>query len=413
MKKAVLAIAIEDRVDVWFQNADGEVFFKSDPEIPEGRNYLEEVHRLIREQFQSLLVSLKLDAASLFDSIASIVVSIPGVIEKDVLLQIPLWHSKSFDTACWKHNGELKTCFDFPNELADIVQSLIEKQGLRWNIHARKQFADRVLAVNDATAGAIFECDRRLDLGMGPQDARDFIYVKIHEGMNVGVVKSGSGGKIIVPATHPEAGHSYAEPHELDFHIFFQGICRFHRGCFEGMIAVHGIYKRAMSRKKASNPKHRAVLDSWKKKALALRRKKLRGHQLDDALLQAAFQSGPLTKDGTNYAVDLIAHYAAGLIYQLMIGPLAPKQVVIGGPSATEPVLIEIRKKVRREFAHGYPARPELSAQEIDNSIVRVGVAAEEVREIEVRGALAMANSEACESATVTDLADARKKQRR
>ena len=60
------------------------------------------------------------------------------------------------------------------------------------------------------------------------------VYYTIGTGIGAGIVQDGN---IISGISHPEAGHTHMQFHQLDIDNSFNGVCPFHKGCFEGMAA--------------------------------------------------------------------------------------------------------------------------------------------------------------------------------
>jgi predicted NBD/HSP70 family sugar kinase len=379
--EAVLAIAIEDRVDLWFRDLEGAAEpQKFSKEIAEDSYYCFEIYWLIDELFRELRKSLPGNALELFNGIASVVVSIPGVIEEHRrLLQIPLWHADPHDTVQW--NG--KPYFDFGDELSEIAKGMIDAEGNTWSEPDREKFRDRIFVINDAGACAAFEGSRRKD------EESDFVYLKAHVGINVGIPQRTYAGKQVNSKAHPEAGHGYPRLHGLDFDAGFEGVCPFHsdRGsCYEGMIAAHSFYKRIVE---TNSP----VFNSWKRRLDELEAQKLSGQELDNALLQYVLGGDGRSPAGQGEGVELVAHYIAQLTYQISL-LLAPKHIVIGGRMATTEVIDTVREMVV-VLAGGYPNRKELSETGIAQHIVPSRADKFQQDTIEVQGALAIALSRA------------------
>jgi hypothetical protein len=394
--KTSLAIAIEDRVDLWFRGDPNSPYIQAFApldisEAQDSDDYMAAVYLLIR-QLLHLLVNAqeKMTAKELFNSIASVVVSVPGVVDKNSrLLQVPVWHSKQYPTVRWVHKktpeepGVEKEFFDFPVELADLADILIKEQNTQWSIEEKERFSSIIYVVNDASACAAFEYSKHKD------QSSDFVYVKLHNGVNVGTVQPGYNGYATVRVNHPEAGHSFPIPFRLDHEAKYEGCCYYHKWCFEGMLAVHGFYKRAMESK--SSP----IFSSWGSaiEALSAAQETLKGQRLDNALLRFILSQKPENSEKYNEGVLLIAHYAAQLVYQLAIGPLSPGQIVIGGRMARPEVLSAIRENVKA-WCNNYPMRDSLN-KDIERYIVPSLASRNERHTIEVHGAMAIASGRA------------------
>lgn len=387
MEKLLLALAIEDRVDLlaWCDGEEWRFPPEGSPaaDIPEGGDYFAAVHGLITDLFKQLREKFhETEAGDLFNSVAALVVSTPGVVKDNrTLLQLPLWHSNWSWFVQWQlkneEDGKVKVedkkDFDFPTELAAIAAGIItgkkDKQGnsCTWRESERARFMASVFVVNDATAAGAFEFSLRMRQTERDRDAADFVYVKMHNGINVGVIARGFDGRPEIKVRHAEAGHGYVVPHPLDQAAQFghlppdeqeddggkklTGACPYHGHCLEGRIAVHSFWMRAQH---GGHP----VFKAWRKIADKLA-ETLTGQDLDNALVHAILGRGKKSAAGHGEGVDLLAYYAAQLVHQLAIGPLAPKQIVLGGRMA-KPKVIEAIQAYVAGFCNNYPARPEL-----------------------------------------------------
>ena len=385
MTKALLAIAIEDRVDLWFERGSENVKLPSN-DIPEGGNYFERFHRLIEEQFIELIRSSpNQDAGDLFNSIAATVVSVRGVVrDNKTLLQISLWYHECHTTARWNHNGVDKAFFDFPEELTAIAASLVSTYSDKpWRAAERQRFKETVFVVNDATAAAAFEYGRQFP------NPVDFIYLKLHNGVNCGVVERGQNGKFTIRSVHAEMGHLLPLTHKRDDDADFFGVCTAHKrhGCFEGMLSCNSFYHRAINSKDPN-------FASWKRHIDKLEAQGyVPGRELDKALIAHILGSKGKAPKGKG-GVELVADYAAQIVHQLAVGYFAPTQIIVGGRLAKPLVLDAIRAQVVWDV-NGYPNRQELTAGGINGFIVPSRAKPEEKRTIEVGGALTIARSRA------------------
>ncbi|CAB3802541.1 hypothetical protein LMG28614_05636 [Paraburkholderia ultramafica] len=376
---AVLAIAIEDRVDLWFHDLDGTKKPRDcSREIPEGEglDFCEEVHKLLSELVGMMCATLG-SAREVFDSLRAVVVSVPGVVDKNrVLRQIPVWHTGARYNVQW--NG--RPCFDFAEVLSGVAANLIASQGESWPEPNRLAFQKTVYCVNDSTACAAFEDTRRKD------DDPDFIYLKVHNGINVGIVQRSYDGRVVVSTKpHPEVGHAYPIRHDDDYDAGYKGICHFHDSCYEGMIAAAGLRERIVT---TESP----VFGAWKQRLDELETEGLHGQALDNALVHYILGHGKRPPAGHGEGVDLVAWYVAQLAFHLSL--LAPKHIVLGGRMATSAVITAVRQKLV-DFANGYPQRDELTPAGISRHIVASQARESDKDTIEVQGALAIAVSRA------------------
>ncbi|MFL9935419.1 ROK family protein [Paraburkholderia sp. RL18-103-BIB-C] len=367
MEEAVIAVAIEDRVDFMYRDLSGlGKPTKFSLTIPEDTDYCAEIHRLIDELFRKLVRSLAASPVALFNRIGSVVVSVPGVVKDHrSLLQIPLWNSTAAETPY----------FDFAEELCGIAQGLIKAEGKTWSAPDRAKFRGRVFVVNDATACAAFEDSRRKD------EKPDFIYLKVHNGINVGIVQDSYDGTAVSAKAHPEAGHGLALLHKLDYEAGFKGVCPFHDRCYEGMIAAHSLYARIVDTRSP-------VFNGWKRRLDELQAQELCGQALDNALLDYVLGEDGRPAAAGGDGVDLISHYVSQLAYHMSL--LAPKHIVIGGRMARSQVISAVRQKMVK-FANNYPQRDELTSTGVTRHVVAGHAAKSEKDTIEVQGALAIA----------------------
>lgn len=377
--KAVLAIAIEDRVDLWFRDLEG----KEKPhtisnEIPERREYCTEVHKLLTEMLRELCASIPGGADHVFTAAVSVVVSCPGVIKAHrTLMQLPTWNSDMAPDkrVHWTIAGRKKTNFDFPKVLAGIAAKLIRAEQKTWTPLAREAFESRVYVVNDATACAAFENFRRKD----PEP--DFIYIKAHNGINIGIIQPGHDGRTEPEDKwHPEAGHGFPRRQDYDFEAGFDGICPFHTWCYEGYLASHSFRERA----EHTSERFKA----WRAPLKRLRVRRLDGQKLDDAFLQYLLGDGKTPPGVQGEGVVIIAHYIGQLALQLSL--LAPKHIVIGGRMATPEVIDQVRKNILA-WVDGYPLRKTLTPGGIARHIVRSKARKSDRDTIDVQGALSIA----------------------
>ena len=131
----------------------------------------------------------------------------------------------------------------------------------------------------------------------------DVVYITVGTGIGGGVM---SGGKLLHGMLHPELGHMLMRPHPADS---FEGLCPFHKNCFEGM---------------ASGP---AIEARWGKKAKDL-------------------------ADSTE-VWNLEAYYIGQAIVNIIL-TLSPKRIILGGGVMHQTQLFaSIRNEVRAQL-NGY-----------------------------------------------------------
>jgi len=379
---ALLAIAIEDDVELYYESLgpkSGPPAYSARP-IPEGQDYLECVRRAIKELVRATLrhwlsEQTTADAGDFFNDIEAVVLSVPGVVEENrSLKQIPLWQSVPYDAAYNKVNG-----FDFPEELGAIARALVEEEGAHWRQTELARFQRTVFAVNDATACAAFECSQR----PAHTSRADAVYVKLHNGVNVGLVGERDGA-LVVPRVHGEAGHGFPIKHRIDVECNFEGVCPFHSSCFEGMLAAHSLTVRARTLQSR-------VFEVWRQYMTTLEDERIVGQHLDNAISRYAVGANGIAPSGNGEGVELVAYYVSQLIYQLILNPPVPGQIVLGGRLVSGDVIRGIRANIPK-WSKGYPHRRELSPEKIRDYIVP-GVAGDERVSVEASGALVIALS--------------------
>lgn len=146
---------------------------------------------------------------------------------------------------------------------------------------------------------------------------KNAVYLTIGTGIGGGVL---SNGKLLHGMLHPELGHMLLVPHEKDH---FQGICPFHKNCFEGM---------------ASGP---AIEARYGKKADWL-------------------SAVPLVW-------DIEAYYIGQALCNIIL-TLSPERIILGGGVMHQVQLFPlIRKEVKRQL-NGYLKTKEL--EDMDNYII-------------------------------------------
>lgn len=409
MKKAILALAILERGDLWFQyESEKEITkLRSDPSDRTDfglfvRGHIERLLRALRAS------SGEISAADLFNSIAATVVSVPGVVRDNrALLQVPSWRcgvANAPDRSGLTARDEL---YDFPHSLSDCVQSIVEEDGDKWRRSERERFQDTVFVVNDATTCAVFEYEKRRREWRrdNSPDIADFVYIVANGGINVGVIGRSYDNKVVVQTNHAEAGHVFVPTHHLDDWINFKGACNFHRWCLEGMAGVSAFLKRVNAYREITDDlfwprlgdkegprirKYKKALETWAAETDRLAGQGLEGRVLEDGLLRFVLQAN--SPDG-GVGIELVAHYMGQLTHQVIVGPLSPKQVVLDGRMINEDIIRAVRRNVVK-WAHGYPRRKELGKEGIKNYVVPSSKAdAAELETIGVMGALQLGYS--------------------
>ena len=143
------------------------------------------------------------------------------------------------------------------------------------------------------------------------------VYITIGTGIGGGVL---SNGKLLHGMLHPELGHMILVPHEKDH---FQGICPFHKNCFEGM---------------ASGP---AMEARYGKKADSL--------------------------SGVPRVWEREAYYIGQALCNIIL-TLSPERIILGGGVMHQMQLFPLIRKQVKEQLNGYIKTKELA--DLDNYIV-------------------------------------------
>lgn len=391
--KNVAAIAIEDRVDFWTTRQTRIL----SEDIREGGDYLVQIRSLLPKLIErSLIQQGELTPREYFNTLDAIAVSTPGVVKDNRWLeQIPLWHSSAAELKAGKH-------FDFSEEITAIAASMIQTPGKHWPrskyrpapeawpASERARLVEKIFVVNDASACAAYEfAVRRENIDrLGPEYARDvsdFLYVKVHQGVNIGSVQQDQSGNVEVSVTHGEAGHARPMVHPADYETSYHGCCRYHGNCYEGLLCGHSFYERASLVKTPFEAWPREVEDST---------------AADNKVVEPLFG---LNEDGgkpDRLAVELAAHYISQLILPFVLGPPVRKSIVIAGRLGKNWVLEAVRKNILLRLG-GYPPREMLLDANIGDYITRSKVPGPEKKFIELLGAAEIATSRAHEPAQV------------
>ena len=147
------------------------------------------------------------------------------------------------------------------------------------------------------------------------------LYITIGTGIGGGIL---ANGEILHGMLHPELGHMFLSRHESDS---FEGICPFHKNCFEGLVSGPSIEAR------------------WGKPAV----------ELADKV----------------EVWNLESYYIAQALTNIIL-TLCPKKIILGGGVMNQEQLFPmIRSKVRSNI-NGYITTKEL--EDIDNYIVPAGL---------------------------------------
>lgn len=163
--------------------------------------------------------------------------------------------------------------------------------------------------VNAAALGeAIWGCLKGLSTG---------IYITIGTGIGVGIYVNGG---LLHGMLHPEGGHILLNRHPMDS---FEGVCPYHRNCFEGLASGPSIEKR------------------WNRKPYELKERP--------------------------EVWELEAYYIAqGLVNFILT--LSPQRIVLGGGVMNQEQLFPLIRKQVAELLNGYIKTPQID--DLDNYIV-------------------------------------------
>ena len=314
------------------------------PRKPPQTDYLGQICRGLENGFRKILLTD--GGVAWLNTLDALVISTPGVVEHNrTLVQLPLWSWNTDAHIEWRQ-GERG--FDFRNEIERILSRLSRELQIHPSLKI-KEISQRVHVVNDATACAAFyydflmsgeERDRRDD------GLPDFVYVKFHDGVNVGVVEQ---GRLFGRRPHPEYGHIYPNLHNLDQGSGFRGTCRYHGRCLEGVLSLRSFLVRAaLDREGGKSP------TGWE---AILNQIEASDTSIEDAQRELFHRLLPDDPDlSDRHAVDLCAHYLAQAIYILMLSPSCPSRIVIGGRFAKPAVMAAVYEKLRALMGH-YPDR--------------------------------------------------------
>lgn len=154
------------------------------------------------------------------------------------------------------------------------------------------------------------------------QDVESVLYITIGTGIGGGMLVN---GKPIHGLVHPEMGHFRPRRHPQDT---FEGLCSFHKDCFEGL---------------ASGP---AVHARW--------------------------QTDPKDLPPDHLAWEIEAHYIAEAL-ATYICVLSPERIVIGGGIANQDFIFPMIRKKVQEKLNGYVVSEQISSA-IDSYIVAPGL---------------------------------------
>lgn len=165
----------------------------------------------------------------------------------------------------------------------------------------------------DVNAAALGEW--KLGAGKGLDSC---FYMTVGTGIGAGAVV---GGKLLEGVTHPEMGHILLRRHPEDK---FEGVCPYHKDCFEGLAAGPAIEAR------------------WGKK----------GSELSD----------------TQKVWEIEAYYIAQALMQYIL-ILSPEKIVLGGGVMKQMQLFPLIRQEVKRLLNGYLAVPEI-IENLDTYIV-------------------------------------------
>lgn len=200
--------------------------------------------------------------------------------------------------------------------------------GFSW-VDAFRESGIRVVVDTDVNAAAMGE----VIYGSG-KDLEDVIYITIGTGIGVGVYL---GGKLLHGMLHPEAGHIILPVSEKDN---FEGVCPYHRNCFEGL---------------ASGP-----------------------------AIKARYGTEAFNLLNRNDVWELEADYIAKALMQY-ICCYSPKRIILGGGVMHVEKLFDLVRTKTLEYMNGYIDTAEL--KDIESYIVPAGLLGEQG----IKGALFLA----------------------
>lgn len=321
------------------------------------------------------------DTASLFASIRIIAVSIPGVIEGTTTVrQLPLWSWPTTPRVQWEHEGRTVLDFNFQLEMTAILREIsIEKNDRSLQKFLKgpgATYGDRVEVYNDCAACAAAELQNRQLTAS--TDQRSFIFIKAHDGVNVGAVEEGQDS---MPLYNAELGHIFPSRHPDDDEAQFAGVCYFHKACIEGLVSSASLYARAVEAQEGGPFWHWGEL--------------VREHGIekgdDEALCRLLLGDyGDEEVMGQEDACQLVGYYLAQLGHVISLYPRSPDLIIVGGRMATPEVLFWMRRYLF-DLWNRYPAREHFDQENLDQYVVKSEM--KEPRRREITGALAIALS--------------------
>lgn len=314
---------------------------------PRQEAYYEEIVRHMKEAINHFIEDNE-DGLSWLMSLDEIAISVPGVVENgSTLIQLPLWEYVSEDNVMWRGEKGL----NFREVLASIIEDCIEEKGLIWNESRSKKLRKSIFVVNDASSCAAYYSD---DYSAKNPDHRiDLIYMKAHEGINFGAFER----DLWFPSRpHPEYGHIYPNPHERDFRSNFSGSCHFHGCCLEGVVSMSSFLERAKLARKGLWP-----LQEWGDELTKIERKHHRDDKIKSEMFDKLFGVGEAAPD-LHGGVELLAHYVSQAIHHILLSPISPNKIYIGGRFGKKLIVEAIVENLGVMF-NGYPAREGFSRE--------------------------------------------------
>lgn len=342
--------------------------------------YFERVSDLMKQALQALVAQP--GGAEWLREVDSVVVSTPGVIENhQTVLQLNLWDWDTEKYVRWRGNIGFNVRTEIKRILRTFVPQYLDKAKV-------EEIADKVYVVNDATACAAFYDDYHRDFRRKKQP--DFIYLKAHDGFNVGVIEQGN---FFPSRAHPEYGHIYPILHRVDLESGLKGTCAFHGKCIEGVTSLRSLLERArLDQKRGVSPRGWGDILTRIEKETS-----------DERVIERALFKTLLPKKGEEpsnmLAVDIIAHYLAQVVHQLILSPVSPDRIVIGGRFARPAVIESVIQKLQRAL-RDYPARRNLEDVSGLRKLIQIAPEAKDIlrskSQMEVYGAAVMGYGFAC-----------------
>lgn len=264
-----------DPEPIAFVNNEASVFDKAIPLTPQNRS------AQIEKAMMGLL-ALARESVRLEDIDVMAVVSVGTIEHQHKLIGI----ATSLPNSKWHEDGAQTVSVDF----LDVVNRYLAGQEVAKQFVVGKNF----IASTDAKASAAA-------ISLLQDFGDDFVYLPVGMGVNAGIMIY---GQPVIRDQHPEIGHFYPPPHQVDAQVKFPGTCGHHGSCLEGYLSIPAMLER------------KKYISEWQ--------------DLSEAQIR-----------GSATWNSIAAHYLAHLLYMVTLA-FSPKKIVISPELVTNGI---------REFA--------------------------------------------------------------